>query len=310
MEIHNILIVSPMYEALRAIIEKEQLPNQFRYSSDTEFYEGDLAWADALVTFNLHANLDYSHLKWVHSLGAGVDRFLYQKSWNDSVLLTRTICSFGQRIAEYCLSYILKEIQFHEDFQKQQGNRKWEQKTPGLLQDQSVLVFGTGEIGQTVARILSSLGVKVYGESLSGKQKSFFHEVFSCDEVFSRVGEMNFIINTMPLTEKTALYFDSQFFSHLTGAGFINVGRGASLDETALLRAIEEHRVKFAVLDVFSQEPLPKESPLWAHPNVMITPHISALTTPVEGATCFIETLRNIELDQPLKNIVDITKGY
>ncbi|MEH7249637.1 D-2-hydroxyacid dehydrogenase [Neobacillus niacini] len=310
MNISNILIVSPMYKELSKIIEKEVLHKTFRFIPEEELIQDDLSWADALVSFNLKADYDYSHVKWVHSLGAGVDRFLYKKDWNEDILLTRTICSFGQRIAEYCLSYILKDLQFHDVFQEQQQQKKWVQHTPKLVAGQKVLVYGTGEIGQMIAKLCSGLGIEVYGVSLSGQEKAYFKEVMMVNSHFSRLNEMNYLINTLPLTEQTDMLLDETVFTQLSNAGFINVGRGASVNDGALIQALTDNHVKFAVLDVFSKEPLPENNPLWSHPRVQITPHISAVTTPQEGAACFLDTLKNIDENKPLKNIVDTAKGY
>ncbi len=310
MQIHNILIVSPMYKELQAIIEKEVIHKNFRFLPEEKMIQDDLQWADALVSFNIKADYDYTNVKWVHSLGAGVDRFLYKKDWNENVLLTRTICSFGQRIAEYCLSYVLKNLQYHEPFQECKHQKKWQPLTPKLLKEQKVMIYGTGEIGQATARILSLLGVEVYGVSLSGKGKEYFTEVMDVESHYSHLEEMNFVINTLPLTEQTEQFFDSQVFRNLSHAGFINVGRGASLDENALLDALRNGNISFAALDVFAQEPLPEDHPFWNHPNIFLTPHISAVTTPDEGAACFFETLKNIEEHKPLSNKVDVKKGY
>jgi glyoxylate/hydroxypyruvate reductase len=310
MNIKNILVVSPMYKELRLFIEKEALHKSFRFLPEEELSQNDLTWADALVSFNLKADYDYSNVKWVHSLGAGVDRFLHKKVWNEEVLLTRTICSFGQRIAEYSLSYILRDLQLHDNFQKQQQQKSWEQRTPKLIADQKVLVYGTGEIGQMIAKVFSSLGVYVVGVSLSGTWKDYFQEILTLDSHFSRLSEMNYIINTLPLTEKTEKLFNHAIYNQLSNAGFINVGRGASVDEEALLQALNENQVRFAVLDVFVNEPMPENHPFWCNPRVQITPHISAVTTPEEGAACFLKTLKNIDENQPLSNRVDTKKGY
>jgi glyoxylate/hydroxypyruvate reductase len=96
----------------------------------------------------------------------------------------------------------------------------------------------------------------------------------------------------------------------LSNAGFINVGRGASVDEEDLLQALNENQVRFAVLDVFAHEPLPENHPFWNNSRVQITPHISAVTTPEEGAACFLETLKNIDENRHLTNKVDTKKGY
>ncbi|WP_442599836.1 D-2-hydroxyacid dehydrogenase [Neobacillus sp. D3-1R] len=310
MEINNILVVSPMYRELQPLIEKENIRKNFRFIPENELENEDLKWADALVSFNLKSDIDYSQVKWVHSLGAGVDRFLYGKTWNEQVLLTRTICSFGQRIAEYCLSYILKDLQFHEPFHVAKHEKEWKPFTPKLLSDQKVMIYGTGEIGQKVAQIFSGLGVEVYGVSQSGKRKEHFKEVMTMEHHVSRLAEMNYLINTLPLTNQTARLFSKNIFGQLSGAGFLNVGRGLTVDEKALLDALKEEQVRFAVLDVFAQEPLPKENPLWEHPHVYITPHISAVTTPDEGVACFVETLKNLEEGKPLRNRVDVEKGY
>ncbi|HYK73502.1 MAG TPA: D-2-hydroxyacid dehydrogenase [Pseudoneobacillus sp.] len=310
MNIQNILVVSPMYKVLQPLIEKEQIEKNFRFLPEEKLSTDQLVWSDALVCFNLKTNVDYSQVKWVHSLGAGVDRFLYGKSWDQKVLLTRTVCSFGQRIAEYCLSYILKDLQFHDQFRHAKVHKKWEPMTPKLISDQKVMIYGTGEIGQKTAEIFSVLGVEVFGVSLSGKAKESFKEVMTLESHYSRLSEMDYIINTLPLTGKTANLFSAEIFGLLSNAGFINVGRGATLDEGALLEALNKQYVRFAVLDVFNQEPLPEENPLWVHPNVQITPHISAVTTPEEGVACFVETLKNIDENKPLRNKVDVEKGY
>ncbi|AGK53974.1 D-2-hydroxyacid dehydrogenase [Bacillus sp. 1NLA3E] len=310
MNINNILMVSPIFNELQTLIEKEDINKNFRYLPEEKMTEEDLVWADALVCFNLKSDINYDQVKWVHSLGAGVDRLLYRKAWNNDVVLTRTICSFGQRIAEFCLSYLLKDLQFHDEFHELKLQKKWSPITPRLLNEQKVLIFGTGEIGQTTAKIFSGLGMEVYGVSLSGKRKEYFQEVFQVNSHFSRLGDMNFIINTLPLTEQTSNLINEEIFRHLSNVGFINVGRGASLDEQALLEALNQDYIRFAVLDVFTQEPLPEENPLWNHPKVHITPHISAVTTPDEGVACFIETLENIEKDLPLRNLVDVKNGY
>ena len=310
MDINNILIVSPMFQNLQQLIDKENIQKNFRYLTEEEMVEEDLAWADALICFNLKSNVDYSRVKWVHSLGAGVDRFLYKKDWDETVLLTRTICSFGQRIGEYCLSYILKDLQFHDHFQQLRLEKHWHPITPKLLNNQKIMIYGTGTIGQTAAKIFSSLGVEVYGVSLSGKAKDYFKEVLAVDSHFSRLSEMDYIINTLPLTEQTDKLFDENIFRHLANVGYINVGRGASLDEKALLGALNLNQVRFAVLDVFSQEPLQEDHPFWNHPKIQLTPHISAVTTPDEGVKCFIDTLRNIEENNPLENKVNVKKGY
>ncbi|MDV2884454.1 D-2-hydroxyacid dehydrogenase [Alkalihalophilus pseudofirmus] len=312
--ISTILIISPMYDELKRLIEKENLEQSFRFKIEAEVADEDLDWADAIACFNTKTDYNYSKVKWVHSLGAGVDRFLHNKTWDPQVLLTRTICSFGQRIAEYTLSYVLQDMQHHHLFQKDGRVKRWKPRTPGLLKNAKAVIYGTGEIGQVTAKVLSQFGMDVYGVSRSGREKDFFKKVFTIDQQEhtgqSEWKDADYIINTLPLTGETEALFNDRFFSQFAKAGFINVGRGASVDEETLIEALDEERLRFAVLDVFKEEPLPSDHPFWEHPNITVTPHISAVTTADEAVACFIDTLRNIERNEKLVNQVDIEKGY
>lgn len=310
MDIQKIMIVSPMINELKEYIEQYNLDKEIRYLTEDKLTEEDLEWADTFCGFQIKKNTDYSKVKWVHSLGAGVDGFLSGRHWDENVLLTRTVCSFGQRIGEYCLSYILRDAQVHQKFAEQQHEKAWNAITPELLSKKKTVIYGTGEIGQKVAGILSAFGMNVYGISLSGKPKAAFNQVAAVDSHFSVIKEADYVINTLPLTDKTADLFDKAFFEQVKGIGFLNVGRGKSVDEAALMEAIEKKQVRFAVLDVFQEEPLPASHPFWEHPAITITPHISAVTTAKEAVNCFVDTLGKVESGQTLENKVDIQKGY
>ncbi|WP_235182722.1 NAD(P)-dependent oxidoreductase [Gracilibacillus boraciitolerans] len=237
---------------------------------------------------------------------------MHDNKWPEDVILTRMICSFGERISEYCLSYILKDLQSHDQFQALQSHKEWQSITPKMLSESKILIYGTGEIGQKIAQAISFFGgVNVYGVSLSGKQKDFFKKVFSLDDHYPLLEEMDFIINTLPLTSDTENMLNKDIFSYLSDAVLINVGRGGkSLSEGDLIHAIKNGKIRLAVLDVLAEEPLPKYHELWNHPQVIITPHISAVTTAEEAVESFVDTLSRIEKNQPLYNRVDIEKGY
>ncbi|MBU9712591.1 D-2-hydroxyacid dehydrogenase [Evansella tamaricis] len=315
MRINNILMVSPMYKELNWLLEKRKdnlINKRFRFLPEGNVQEEDYGWADAFVSFKRPNNFQFCNIRWVHSLGAGVDKILKGDNWKEDVLLTRTICSFGQKISEYCLSYILRDLQQHNSYNTAQNKKEWTSFAPVPLKEKTVLVYGTGVIGQEVARTLSFFGVRVYGISLSGKQKDFFEYVHpSLDEgkELDKVKFPDYVINTMPNTKQTVGMFNKARFSKLEDAVFINVGRGESVDHGALLEALGKG-IRLAVLDVFPEEPLPKDNPLWNHPNVIITPHISAITTPEEGIDCFLKTLHNIETGKALQNQVDLIKGF
>ena len=310
MNIHTILVAGRMHKELEEIIKQKQLSQTFRFMEEQDVTIEDLNWADALLSFGPTNCFEDHSFKWIHSLGAGVDQFLESGNWKKSVMLTRTICSFGQRISEYCLSYMLAELQHHAQFQHQQKQKQWKVVEPKQLSTQTVIIYGTGEIGGRLAAVLKSFGVRVMGVSKSGNEKPSFDQVVSISKEKKLLKEADWIISTMPLTHETKSYFDSKWMNVVESAYFINVGRGATVDENALVEAIEQKRIRKAYIDVFEHEPLTKESSWWGHSNIIITPHISAVTTPEEAVECFVETLQKVEQGGLPSNLVNIERGY
>ncbi len=310
MNIHNILVAGSYEKEFQ-----EQLPantsQSFRFKQVADITEEDLSWADAYVGSKPCRGFRLADMKWVHSFNAGVNNYLEIDGWKEhEILLTRTVCSFGQRISEYCLSYILRDLQAHHYFEGKQREKEWAPKTPQMMKDQTIVIYGTGEIGQETARVFSSFGSAVYGVSQSGKPKEYFEKVAKTSTGSTLAAEADWIISTLPLTKETSKLFNREFFSHLNGAVFINVGRGHTVDEQSLIEALNSKKVRYAVLDVLETEPLPETSELWGRDDIIITPHISAVTELNEAISCFWDTLKRIENNDAIPNRVDFLKGY
>ncbi|MCR2823328.1 D-2-hydroxyacid dehydrogenase [Lederbergia panacisoli] len=310
MEISNILVTGRMYKDIQEIIDGLETDKVFRFLPEESVSQGDIDWADAYIAFKPVPGLDYKNIKWIHSLGAGVDSFLFDRVWSDNTLITRTTCSFGERISQYCLSYVLSDLQLHDDFHRGQRNKQWSQNTPELLWEKNVLVFGTGKIGSEVARTFNYFGANVFGVSLSGAPKEPFKKMFVTSEIDSISSDIDIVINTLPLTDKTYKLFDNAMFNRFNRILFINCGRGASVEEEAIIKALDSGHIRKAILDVFSEEPLSEKNILWSRKDITITPHISAITSPLEAVTCFLETMNNIEANVELENKVNLVKGY
>lgn len=310
MNIKNILVAGDYEEEFQ-----KQLPMEFQYNlrfvPAEQIKEADILWADAYVGFRPANGFHFQNIKWVHSFNAGVNNYLELDGWQkNDVMLTRTICSFGQRISEYCLSYVLRELQHQRYFEERQQIKDWSKKTPKMIKNQNIVIFGTGEIGQAVAKTFTNFGANVVGVSQSGKQKEYFQKVVKTSSVPMLLSEADWVISTLPLTNETKTLFDRKLFSYFSGAAFINVGRGATVHEQALIEALNVGKVRQAILDVFAEEPLPTSSVLWERDDIVITPHISAVTELDEAISCFLETLNKIENKEELPNKVDFTKGY
>ena len=311
MRIDKILVTGRLYNLMEKSLENISLNHQIRFLPENELTKDVFLWADAFVGFKPTPDFVFGNLKWVHSLSAGVDSFLLNKKWKKDVLLTRTIGNFGQKISEYCLSYILADIQLHRLYHQNQQSKVWKQLSSRALKDQKILIVGTGEIGQAVTKNLYNLGSTVTGVSLNGLNKPFFTDVVTPDKLFDLLPQTNWLINTLPLTHNTENFFNQNIFTLLDNACFINVGRGATVDEGALINALDKENLRLAIMDVFRDEPLSKDSVLWNRTDVIITPHVSAMTDLSEAVESFIETLKIIDNNEmPLFNKIDIEKGY
>ncbi|WP_419394093.1 D-2-hydroxyacid dehydrogenase [Cytobacillus praedii] len=309
MDIKNILVAGKYEELFQKQITNDESLG-FRFIPVDEITLDDLSWADAYVGSKPCSNFNPSNLKWVHSFNAGVNNFLEVDGWKEDTLLTRTICSFGERISEYCLSYVLSDLQFHTYFKEKQVQKEWAPKTPKMVKDLTIVIFGSGEIGQAVAKTFHRFGATVYGVSQSGNQKEFFKEITKPASAGPLLTLADWVISTLPLTKETMKLIDDKIFNHFKGAAFINVGRGATVDESAMIEALNTGKIRYAVLDVLTAEPLPNDSVLWGRDDLIITPHISAVTDLNEAISCFIETFSNIEKKVKLLNQVDFSKGY
>ena len=309
MEIQKILVTSRIYHKLKDIIDTHNLPKEFRFLPEDEVTKEDYEWADTYVGFRPTPNFEFGNIKWVHSLAAGVDSFM-KLNWKKDVLLTRTVDVFGPKMSQYCLSYILQDSQLHNQFSMSQSENKWEFHIPKSLEEQKVVIYGTGEIGSYIGKTLASLGMKVFGVSMSGNEKPFFEKVVPFHEAKSILDHTDWVISVLPSTSDTQDLLNKDTFKYFNGAGFINVGRGATVCEESLIQSLENGQIRRAILDVFTVEPLPIESVLWQMNNVTITPHISAVTLPNDGVKCFVDTLSKLEKNELIKNKVTIEKGY
>ncbi|MHB1654144.1 MAG: Rossmann-fold NAD(P)-binding domain-containing protein, partial [Desulfitobacteriaceae bacterium] len=153
MRIDKILVSDRLFKELEEHL-RGKVPKEFRFLPEDEVTLADWQWADAYVGFKVPSDFDWANIQWVHCLGAGVDRILYNKAWKKDILLTRTLGSFGQKISEYCLSYILRDLQLQEKFEESQRVKEWNPYEPSAVSVLKVVVFGTGVIGQELARNL------------------------------------------------------------------------------------------------------------------------------------------------------------
>jgi D-2-hydroxyacid dehydrogenase (NADP+) len=284
---------------------------EVRGNPHTEVTADDLVWADTYVGFRRPPLPTMGNVRWVHVTGAGVDSWLYPTELPRDILLTRTSESFGTYIAEWVLARALAFRQQLLDLAECQRRHVWAPREIGYLRGSRAIVVGTGDIGSHVARLFAALGAEVHGVSRSGRgDPALFASTSKVSELGRVAATADWLILTVPLTSETRGLVGRDVLSACRGAVLINVGRGAVVDEAAIPDALDAGWLAGAALDVFTVEPLPTDSPLWDDRRVMVSPHISGLTT-VEGAIAgFLECLGEIERGQVPTRLVDRDREY
>ncbi len=253
---------------------------------------------------------DARRLAWIQSTFAGVEALVASPQRTDYIL-SRVEGIFGPLMSEYVFAYILalerNLFQTHEN----QKNRDWQDMPHRSLTGLLLGICGLGSIGRHIARTAGCFGIKVWGYRRSGEP------VPGVDRVFARPGFTEFlscpdyVVITLPNTPETVHLFDDTAFEAMKpSAVLINVGRGTVVSEHSLVRALAQQQIRGAVLDVFEQEPLPEENPLWGLPNVLLTPHNSAYSFPKDVVPIFAENYRRFTAGRPLRYVVDFDKGY
>ena len=277
----------------------------------TDITAEDLAWAEAYIGFKRPPSVsDMGNVRWIQCTGAGVDSWMASEL-NPSILLTRSPESFGPMIAEWAVSRIFAiQLQVLE-LADAQRERRWAPRDIARVAGTRALVVGTGDIGRAIASSLHALGVHVTGVSRSGTADSTaFSAVHPSSELGNLVGTADWIVVAVPDTPASRGLISRDVLSRCQGAVLLNAGRGSVVEETALPEALDNGWLRAAALDVFATEPLPAESPLWLDPRVMVSPHISGLTTIDGAAHGFLECLESLEGGALPKWTVDRERGY
>lgn len=299
--IKKIQVIAPDYQIKTSLTEKD-IP-------DVEISVG---WAKEFEDQLLATQ----QLKWVQSISAGVDYLPLDKFSEQDILLSNGSGIHALSISEHIIGVLLGYYRGLNEAVKKQGRNEWAQESIHYdqLAGKNLLVVGTGHIGQQLSKSIHSLGVNVYGINTTGHPADGFVETYSIKNMAKIVPEMDIVVGILPGTHETYHIFNSDIFEKMkNSAVFVNVGRGDTVHTKELITSLEEKYFAFAALDVFEEEPLPKESPLWGFDNVLITPHISGMTVNFQNKfmDIFLANLKNYVSSKELSvNQVELKRGY
>ena len=301
-------------------IEAIEADAAFRCASDLDALRDALPGAEVLLGWNfaaddvMHAFECADRLRWIQWGGAGVDAALFPALVESDVTLTNVRGVFDRAMAEYTLGMILA---FAKDFRRtdtMQHERTWSHRLTETVAGTKALVVGAGSIGRAIARALRAAGIEVEGVGRTARDGDpDFGRVHGNEGLNRQLGSADWVVLIAPLTGQTRGLFDAARFAAMKPtARFFNLGRGALVDEPAMIEALERGVIAGAGLDVFAEEPLPATSPLWGMGNVLVSPHMSGDFHGHKAtmAKVFIENFRRYRAGEPLVNVVDKRLGF
>lgn len=250
------------------------------------------------------------NVQWVQTIFAGVEQLLDPSSRRDYVL-TNARGVFGALMSEFVFGYMLAhERHILERFKSQQEGH-WDRLTPGQLGGKTIGLLGVGSIGAHLAGTAKHFQMKVYGYTRESASCSDVDKYFHGDQLIEFAKDLDYLVSVLPNTKETNHIVDSALLSALQPhAVFINVGRGSAVDEIALAEALNSGKIASAILDVFEQEPLPKDHFFWHTKNLLMTFHTSAISIPEDIMQLFTENYDLFLQGKPLKYQVDFERGY
>ena len=324
---------NPAWRAPRRILVRAESPGRlaaFReIAPDVEFIgvrdEAEavaaIAGADAILGFCNPAIVAAGNaLRWIQLFSAGAGPCAEIPGVRDrAIVLTNMQRISGPEIAEHALAMLLALTRGLRAWLPEQHKGQWDSTAfsrPKMLElkGRTMLIVGLGGIGTQLALRAHGLGMRVVATRASTTDKpAFVDYVGTPDELLKLAADADVVVNCTPLLPSTLNLFDARFFAAMkTGGYFINVGRGKSVVQDALLAALKSGRLSGAGLDVTEPEPLPADHPLWRLPNVIITPHVAATSDRVFARVFLLaqENVRRYVGGEPLLSVVDPARGY
>jgi phosphoglycerate dehydrogenase-like enzyme len=285
--------------------------------ADKQKAEAAIKAADMLITFgqmlkNLKFDLkDAVNLKWIQALGTGMDGIIDQPSLSKSVTLTSLHGVHGPPVSEAALAGMLALSRDIPGFVRQQSRGHWGRWPAKLLHNKTVGIVGIGVIAEALAPKCKAMGMTVVGITSAPRAVAGFDRMHAMGELLRVVPELDHLVLLTPYTQATHHLIDAKVFAAMKPTAYlVNVARGGVVDEEALVEALRQKRLAGAALDVFEEEPLPPDHPLWSFPNVVITTHQGGFCdTYVDLAMPILEHNMRCFLSGDLQGMINVVRA-
>jgi phosphoglycerate dehydrogenase-like enzyme len=307
----RLLVIAPPDFGALELLRREASGIELTVGTDAATLRADASRADAVLIAPRYGSVltelwrELANVRWIHTLAAGVEFLPFDLLRRSDVTVTNSRGLYADALGEFAIAAMLW---FAKDLRRMMHNQQrktWEPFTVERLEGQTVGIIGYGGIGQAVGRRATALGMHV----LPIRRRRELGDP-SIEEV---IAQADFVVMSTPLTPGTYRLMSRERIAKMKpSAVFINVGRGATVDESALVDALRDHHIRGAALDVFETEPLPREHPLWQLDNVLISPHTADHTSDahLRAMQFFIENVRRYRAGDSLENVVDKREQY
>lgn len=253
----------------------------------------------------------YRNLRLLVNLGVGVDSLVGRNDLPDIPIIRLSDPDMARMMASYVLFAVLRYARDIPAFERAQRERRWRYLHPRAPAGIRVGVLGLGELGAYAARELARQGFDVRGWSRSKKEIAGIRCSSGLASLDDFLSQSDILVVMLPLTPHTTSLLSAERLARLPqGAAFINVSRGAIVDQAALTDALRSGQIAEATLDVFDREPLPPHDPLWQMDNVLITPHLASVAIPTSAARQVAENIQRAARGEPVTNQVFPERGY
>jgi phosphoglycerate dehydrogenase-like enzyme len=322
MENTTIIVLANPAEATLALLEALPPDVTVAAGDSLEAFAATLEQATVVFSWSVAGKLledvfaRTPRLRWVHSRAAGLDGVLFPALAASPVPLTNGRGVFSQPLGEFVVGAALF---FAKDFRRMlhsQQAGKWDQFDVQVVDGQTMAIVGYGDIGRAIASRARALGMKVLALRRRPAQSEgdpLVDEVFGPERKHEMLARADYVVAAAPLTAETRGMIGAAEFAVMKRTAVVmNVGRGPVIEEAALIRALQENRIRGAALDVFDREPLPDAHPYYTLENVLLSPHCADHTPEwlADAMRFFLDQFGRFQTGQPLLNIVEKQRGY
>lgn len=252
-------------------------------------------------------------LKLIQIISTGVDSLLPAPDLPEHVKISNARGAHDTQMGEFALMMMLDFAKNMPRIRQQHADREWTMFMPTNLQGKTCGIIGLGAVGEAIAERAAAMRMRVIATQRNPKSSPLVEKIYSADDTALVTEQSDYLVLVVPLTDDTRGLYDAEMIARMKpDAVMINLSRGGIVDEDAIATALRDGKIRGAAIDVFEQEPLPQDHPLWDVPNTIITPHMAAadLAYVPNVVQVLAENIRRVDKDETLVNEVDRYRGY